>query len=512
MVPSRRAFLRSAAASALAWPFVAHAQNTGSGTPRLFQHGVASGDPLGDRVVLWTRVTAPPTRSAIGPVTVRWQVADDEKLTKVVARGEAAAAPERDFTVKVDAAGLRPGRTYFYAFEAGGQRSPVGRTKTLAVTGVERLRLGVVSCSNYAGGYFNAYRGLANRADLDAVLHLGDYIYEFADGVFGDTKSIGRKPLPLGEASTLSDYRLRYAIYRSDPDLQDAHRRHPFIVVWDDHEIANDTWSGGAQNHTAAQGDWATRLAAAYRAYLEWQPVRESADQGIRLYRRFRAGDLADLVMLDTRGLRDRHASATDVAELANPNRTLLGNVQEAWLFDQLRGSTRDGTRWRVIGQQVLFAPLTPSGPPLSVDTWNGYPAARARITEFLGRERIPDVAILTGDLHSSWAIDLAADPWAPAGTDASRPLAVELVTPAVSSAPLFTDATLKERVPLFRQSAPHIKYLDGDGNGYILLDVTRERLLADWYFVPSVRERTERESRAASFVCERGASRFTPA
>src|SRR5687767_11445153 len=152
MVPSRRAFLRSAAASALAWPFVAHAQNTGSGTPRLFQHGVASGDPLGDRVVLWTRVTAPPTRSAIGPVTVRWQVADDEKLTKVVARGEAAAAPERDFTVKVDAAGLRPGRTYFYAFEAGGQRSPVGRTKTLAVTGVERLRLGVVSCSNYAGG------------------------------------------------------------------------------------------------------------------------------------------------------------------------------------------------------------------------------------------------------------------------------------------------------------------------------------------------------------------------
>jgi alkaline phosphatase D len=512
MSASRRVFLRGAAASALAWPFVLHAQDPGSGAPRLFQHGVASGDPLGDRVVLWTRVTAPPTRSATGPIAVSWQMADDEKLTKIVARGQASAAPDRDFTVKVDAAGLQPGRTYFYAFEAGGQRSPVGRTKTLAAAGLDRLRLGVVSCSNYAGGYFNAYRGIANRSDLDAVLHLGDYIYEFADGVFGDSRKIGRAPLPVGEASTLTDYRLRYAIYRSDPDLQEAHRQHPFIVVWDDHEIANDTWSGGAANHTAAQGDWATRLAAAYRAYMEWLPVREAAGSGIRLYRRFRAGDLADLVMLDTRGLRDRQVTPATSGELADPKRTLLGATQEAWLFDQLRGSTRDGTRWRIVGQQVLFAPLTPTGPPLSVDMWEGYPAARAHVFDFLATERIPDVAILTGDLHSSWAIDVAANPWAGAASAASRPLAVEFVTPAVSSAPLFADATLRARVPLFRQIAPHVKYLDGDGNGYIVLDVTRERLLAEWYFVPTVLDRTERESRVAGFVCERGASRLAPA
>jgi alkaline phosphatase D len=506
MHPSRRAFLRGAAASALAWPFAARAQD---GTASLFQHGVASGDPLGDRVILWTRVTVPPTRSAIAPIAVTWQIADDDKLTRVVARGEATADPARDFTVKVDAGGLRAGRTYFYSFEAGGQRSPVGRTKTLATSGGERVRLGVVSCSNYAAGYFNAYRCLANRADLDAVLHLGDYIYEFADGVFGDTKSIGRAPLPLGEASTLSDYRLRYAIYRSDPDLQEAHRQHPFIVVWDDHEIADNAWSGGAGNHAASQGDWPTRLAGAYRAYLEWLPVRESAGTGIRLYRGFRIGELVDLAMLDTRGLRDGHATTS--TQLANPGRTLLGSAQEAWLFDRLRASSRDATRWRLIGQQVLFAPLTPTGPPSNVDAWDGYPAARARITGFLARERIADVAILTGDLHSSWAVDVAANPWASAGSDGSRPLAVELVTPAVSSPPLFADATLRERVRKVRQGAPHVKYLDGDGNGYLLLDVTRDRLLADWYFVPGVRQRSSRETKAASYVCERGASRLMP-
>ena len=511
MTASRRSFLSGAAASALAWPFALHAQSGGSGPARLFQHGVASGDPLGDRVVLWTRVTPPATRSATGPIAVRWQIAEDESLSKVVGRGEAAAAPERDFTIKVDAAGLRPGRTYFYAFEAGGERSPIGRTKTLAGNGVQRLRLGVVSCSNYAGGYFNAYRALANRADLDAVIHLGDYIYEFADGVFGDTKSIGRAPLPLGEASTLSDYRLRYAIYRSDPDLQEAHRLHPFIVVWDDHEIADNAWSGGAANHGVAQGDWATRLAAAYRAYLEWLPVREMRGSGIRLYRNFPLGDLADLVMLDTRGLRDRLVTPSTVSELSSPRRSMLGAAQENWFFDRLRASTRERRPWRLVGQQVLFSPLVPAGPPLNPDTWDGYPAARARIIELLDKERIPDVAILTGDAHSSWAVDVESRPWPPAGSG-SRPLGVEFVTPAISSGALFANETLRARVAPLRQSVPHIKYLDGDGNGYILLDVTRERLLAEWYFVPTVLKRTESESRAASFVCERGSARLSSA
>jgi alkaline phosphatase D len=508
MAASRRAFLRGAAASAIAWPWVASGQAPDAAGPRLFQHGVASGDPLSDRVILWTRVTVPPTRSAIGPIDVTWQVADDERLTKVVARGQAAAAPERDFTVKVDAGGLQPGRTYFYAFDAGGQRSPVGRTRTFAEAGVDRLRFAVVSCANYAAGYFNAYRGIANRADLDAVLHLGDYIYESAEAVFGDAGSIGRAPLPLGEASTLNDYRLRYAIYRSDPDLQDAHRLHPFIVVWDDHEIANDAWSGGAGNHTAKQGEWATRLASAYRAYREWLPVREAPERDIRLYRSFRAGDLADLIMLDTRALRDRQVTPATVGQLADPKRSLLGARQEAWLFDQLGTSARAGARWRLLGQQVLFAPLTPSGPPFNADMWDGYPAARSRVTDFLASERIPDVAILTGDLHSSWAVDVAANPFAPA----ARPLAVELVAPAVSSPPLFVDETVKARAPLLRQFAPHVRYLDGDGNGYVVIDISRERMLAEWYFNPTVRTRSPQENRAASFVCERGSSRWSPA
>ena len=511
MSASRRAFLRSAAASAIALPLSLRAQ-TGDLSPRLFQHGVASGDPLADRVILWTRVTSPPTRSAIGPIEVSWQIADDERMTKVVGRGTAAAAPERDFTVKVDAGGLQPGRTYFYAFDAGGQQSPVGRTRTMPARGVERLRLGVVSCSNYPAGYFNAYRGVANRDDLDAVLHLGDYIYERSDDPYGGSAAIGRVPLPVGEAVSLADYRQRYAVYRSDPDLQDVHRLHPFIVVWDDHEIANDAWSGGSATHTAAQGNWATRLAAAYRAYVEWLPVREAPEGGRRLYRAFRAGGLADLIMLDTRGGRDRQITAATARDVSDPRRTVLGAAQETWLFDQLKQSTREGTTWRLLGQQVLFATLSPAGTPLSVDMWDGYPAARTRVVDFLAREKVGDVAILTGDLHSSWALDVAANPWAAAGSAAARALAVEVVTPAISSAPLFADATLRERALLLRAKAPHVKFLDGDSNGYVVLDITRERLQAEWHFVSTVRDRADREIRGAAFVCERGSSRLVPA
>ena len=508
---SRRQFMVATAAVTAAWPATALRQR-GDATPRLFAHGVASGDPLTDRVILWTRVSPPPTRSATGPIDVIWTMATDERFANVVGRGSTTASPDRDFTVKVDAAGLQPGRPYFYAFETGGERSPIGRTRTLPAGTVERARLAVVSCSNYPAGYFNAYRGIANRADLDLVLHLGDYIYEFADGVYGDSKSIGRVPLPAGEAVSLTDYRLRYAIYRSDPDLQEAHRLHPFVVVWDDHEIANDAWSGGAGNHSAAQGDYGTRLAGAYRAYVEWLPIRETPGAGMRLYRGFRLGGLADLIMLDTRGPRDRQITTGTAAELADPRRTMLGATQEAWFFDQLRTSKRAGASWRLIGQQILFAALSPTGQPFSPDMWEGYPAARGRVLDFLAAEQMADTAMLTGDLHSSWAIDLAPNPWAGASAPASRPIAVEMVTPAISSPPLFSDQTLRSRAPLLRAAAPHIKYLEGEGNGYILLDVTRERLQADYYVVATVKDHADKESRAARFVCERGSSRLTPA
>ena len=514
MPPSRRRFLRgaAAAAAAAAWPLGLRAQTPADPVSRLFRHGVASGDPLGDRVILWTRVSTD-TPGAIDVTEVRWLLASDERLTRIVASGAASAAAERDFTVKVDAGGLAPGRRYFYAFEAGGERSPVGRTATLPADGTARVRLASVSCSNYPAGYFNVYRCVANREDLDAVLHLGDYIYEFADGVYGDSTASGRLPLPAGEAVTLHDYRLRYAIYRSDPDLQQAHATHPFIVVWDDHELANDAWTGGAVNHGASDGDWAVRRASAYQAYLEWMPVREFAGPDIRLYRDFRFGGLIDLLMLDTRGHRDAQLFGGTNRAISAPGRSLLGAEQEAWLFDRLRSSRRTGTMWRVLGQQVLFSPITPPlVPVLNADAWDGYPAARTRVLDLLSSEGIGDVAILTGDLHSSWALDVPRDPWR--GYDSrsgAGSLAVELVTPAVSSPPLFTDPALRDRTAMIRLLAPHLEYLEGESRGYILLDITRDRLQADWYFVPNVTERSDGESKAASFVCERGSSRLVP-
>jgi alkaline phosphatase D len=510
---SRREFLQVTTASAAAIPLALRArQSAGEITSRLFRHSVASGDPLTDRVILWTRITPPRSRSATGPIEVSWQITSDEALTQVVSSGTATAAEEKDFTVKVDAGGLRPGRTYYYAFTTGGERSPIGRTKTLPERGNARMRLASVCCSNYPAGYFNVYRCLANRPDLDAVVHLGDYIYEFANGRYGDGTALGRIPQPAGEATTLADYRSRYATYRTDIDLQDAHRLHPFIVVWDDHELANDAWSGGAANHDPSEGDWQTRRTGAYRAYLEWMPVRESTQPGIRLYRSFRFGDLTDLIMLDTRGLRDAQVDGRDAVALADPRRSLFGAEQEAWFFEQLRASQKADTRWRFLGQQVLFAPLTPPGIPVQrPDVWDGYPAERTRVLDVLERDKISNVVILTGDIHSSWALDIPRMPWGSGytGTTGAGSLAVELVAPAISSPPLFASASQRDAANLLRPLVPHLKFLEGEHRGYVLLDITRDRVQADWYHVPSVDERAATEARAASFVCERGSSRL---
>jgi len=513
---TRREFIQTATASAAAIPLAIRAQQSqGDSGSRLFRHGVASGDPLTDRVMLWTRVSPPESRSATTPLEVAWQIASDEALTQIVARGTAPAAEERDYTVKVDAGGLRPGRVYYYAFTAGGERSPIGRTKTLPDRGNARLRIASVSCSNYPAGYFNVYRCVANRPDLDAVVHLGDYIYEFANGRYGDGTAAGRVPIPRGEAVTLADYRNRYATYRSDIDLQEAHRVHPFIVVWDDHELANDAWSGGATNHTANQGDWQTRRSEAYKAYLEWMPVRESTQPGIRLYRSFRFGDLSDLIMLDTRALRDQQVDGRDAAALADPRRSLFGAEQEAWFFDQLRASQRADTRWRLLGQQILFSALSPPGFPVQrPDVWDGYPAQRNRVLDVIEHDKISNVAILTGDIHSSWALDVSRDPWGKGydATSGAGSLAVELVTPAVSSPPFFGTASQRDAAKMLQPLARHLKYLEGEHRGYILLDLSRDRLQADWYHVPGVDTRSAEESKAVSFVCEHGSSRLARA
>ena len=518
---TRRQFLwRAAATAALGspclrepWAAAVRAQASPESAAGPFRHGVASGDPQADRVMLWTRVT--PMPGSDSPVEVRWRIATDDRLTQVAGEGTARTSADRDFTVKVDAGGLRPGRPYYYVFEAGGARSPVGRTRTLPAGATDRVRLASLCCSNYPAGFFNVYRCVANRTDLDAVVHVGDYIYEFENGRYGEGSGLLRIPEPPKEAVTLSDYRIRYATYRSDPDLQEAHRQHPFIAVWDDHELTNDAWLGGAVNHNPDQGegDWATRRAAAYKAYLEWMPIRETPGTDVHLYRSFRFGNLFDLIMLDTRGLRDQQVGSGDIEALADPRRSMLGTPQETWLFNELRASQRAGSTWRLLGQQVMFSRLgQPGRGALIPDAWDGYPAARDRIVELLTAERIPDVAILSGDLHSSWAFDVPRNPWDGYDRSGRGSIAVELVAPAISSPPLFSSPEMRDRSVLLRALLPHLKFLEGETRGYVLLDITRQQLRGEWYFVPTVLERSAAERRAAAFVCERGSAHFAEA
>jgi alkaline phosphatase D len=492
---SRRGFLYTASAAGLVSLVRLDAQEAGDGR-RIFRHGVASGDPMSDRVMLWTRVTA---ENGATP-EVSWELSPDTSFRRIVARGTVTTAATRDFTVKVDAGMLAPATTYYYRFEGLGERSPVGRTRTLPVTGAQRVRLAIASCSNLPFGYFNAYQRIAERADLDAVLHLGDYVYEYQNGRYGDGTPFSRIPEPDRETLSLVDYRLRHAQYKRDADLQEVHRQHPFIVVWDDHEIANNTWRDGAENHDAAEGDWALRRAAAVQAYLEWMPIREDrATRRPRIYRSFSFGDLADLIMLDTRVLdRDEQAANRDaIAAIDDPKRTLLGSSQEQWLFDELKASGSAGVTWQLLGQQVMFAPGSLSGAPSnSIDTWDGYRPARARVFDAVETSKLRNVVVLTGDVHSSWGYDVPRNPWS--GYDpqtGAGTAAIEIVAPAVTSSTGFgTPEQAAERTKTLLTNRPHLKFVEGLHRGYVVLDVMKERVQADWYGVSTVTERSRDE------------------
>ncbi|HKO91902.1 MAG TPA: alkaline phosphatase D family protein [Polyangiaceae bacterium] len=463
-----------------------------------FLHGVASGDPLADRVILWTRVTAADSEQL---VRVEWQVALDPELRRVVSEGTVLTGPAEDFTVKVDAEGLKPGRKYYYRFAALGHISALGCTCTLALGHVERLRLAVVSCSNYAFGFFNAYAQIAARGDVDLVLHLGDYLYEYENGGFGDGTALGRIPAPDREILTLEDYRERHAQYKTDPDLQELHRLHPWLVVWDDHESANDAYRDGAENHQpATEGDWQLRKAGALQAYHEWMPIRSpSPDSQARIYRSFACGDLADLILLDTRliGRDQQVADACDLAALSDPARSLLGAEQEEWFLGELERSQAKGTRWRLVGQQVMMGQLlnvlAGSPCPFNVDQWDGYGASRARVFEALSTLGIDNVVVLTGDIHSSWALDLTPSPFDPATYDASTgrgSLAVEFITPAVTSPGIDDPAQAAQAQAALLATHPHLEYTELNRRGYLLLDVNHERVAAEWYHVRRLDER----------------------
>jgi alkaline phosphatase D len=514
---SRRGFIASSGAALGALPLIRSIDSLAQVTNPVFRHGVASGDPLADRVILWTRVTP---KAATGSQTVSWVIARDPKLAQVVTRGEVQTGAARDFTVKVDATGLSPATSYYYRFESLGERSAIGRTRTLPQAGVSRLRLGVVSCSNLPQGYFNAYACLANRHDLDVILHLGDYIYEYANEQYGDGTRFGRIPAPNKEMVALQDYRERHAQYKADPDSQEIHRQHPFIVTWDDHEFTNNSWKNGAQNHNndgQNEGEWSVRRAAAEQAYYEWMPIREDAQtRQSRIYRAFRFGNLATLYMLDTRIVgRDQEAPREDTTTIELPNRQLLGAEQEGWLAEQLVTSVKNQSRWNLLGQQVMFAPQTPSGVRASnPDSWDGYRAARGRVFDMVERAKIDNLCVLTGDVHSSWAYDLPRRPFD--GYDKATgkgSVGVEFAGTSVSSpSNLGRGPDGEKQLAAQMATRPHLHYVDGRYRGYFIVDLTRERLQADFYAMATIEERSTKERFEKGFITESGRNHLTPA
>lgn len=497
----------------------------------MFQHGVASGDPLSDRVILWTRVSP-----AAGQPTVNvdYVVASDAGFANIVSRGRIKTNPARDYTVKVDAAGLSPNTTYYYRFNAEGLDSPIGRTRTLPVGTADRLRIAVVSCSNVAYGYFNVYRRIAERADLDMVVHLGDYIYEYGSGQYGNVRPCE----PANEIVTLTDYRTRHAQHKRDADSQEMHRQHPMVAIWDDHETANNSWKDGAENHQpATEGEWSVREANALQAYYEWMPVRiVDATNPRKNNRSYAVGNLVDLVMLEERLTARSLQLTTNInnpsgyfvqsGAYADPTRQMLGTEEENWLAAQLRGST---AKWKLIGQGVMFAQLKAvaganaagGGVFLNSDQWDGYQPARDRVYAMIKGDAthaaVPNVVILTGDIHSSWAADLSQDPNNPdVTTGGYNPLtgegsrAVEFVGTSVTS-PGVSDPTGAVAQGLMTIN-PHFKYINLEKRGYMLLDVTAERALCEWWHVDTVSAPSANQAFATAFQVRDGANHLVTA
>ena len=476
-----------------------------------FDHGVASGDPLNDRVIIWTKVT-PNTEEIL---TVEWLVATDKNMKTPIESGVVQTNQNVNYTVKVDVTGLNPNTTYYYQFKTLGTSSIIGRTKTTAKEGNDAVKLAIISCSNYEAGYYNALARIAERTDIDAVVHLGDYIYEYGPGIYGDT-TLGpnRKHLPAKEIIELSDYRTRYAQYRMDPDFQKVHQVHPFITIWDDHEFANNVYQSGAENHQSEEGAFADRSAAAKQAYFEWLPVRENTAQNI--YRTIQFGEIVDLILLDERivGRTMPVDSATQINFKAS-DRSMLGAEQLAWFKGQLSESS---ATWKVIGNQVIFSLMdlswrTPTS-PYNLDAWDGYPYEQSNITQFLATENITNTIFTTGDTHCSWAFEVPSDIVAYKENPTNNSVAVEFGTPSITSAN-FNESTPNaqvleaEKVFIHPNFNPHLKYVNLRDHGYLLLTLTKEETTAEWYYVDQIKERTSKEQMGKRYVVKSGSNKL---
>lgn len=508
--PRRRAVVAAGAAGAALLPLTGTLPGTDSASAAparpAFLHGVASGDPLPDGVLLWTRVTPEPDAvpgSGKGlPVEVVWEVAEDREFTRTVAHGSSKAEAAGDHTVKADVRGLRPATTYYFRFTAGDVHSPTGRTRTAPAedTQVAGVRFGVVSCANYEGGYFASYRHLAARGDLDAVLHLGDYIYEYGHGEYPTGDDVVRTVQPTHEIVSLADYRARHGHYKTDPDLRALHAAHPLIAIWDDHEFADNAWSGGAGNHDpATEGDWAQRSAAAKQAYFEWLPVRPSTAG--TTFRRLGFGRLAELHLLDLRSFRDAQPRVGDGGAIDDPDRTLTGRAQLDWLKKGLTAST---ARWKLIGNSVMISPVAFGSVPakllgplaeclgvpreglaVNTDQWDGYTDDRRELLAHLRDKGITDTVFLTGDIHMNWASEV---PLRAADHPRVPPVATEFVITSVTSDNLddilhvAPDTLSGVAEAAVRAANRHVRWVDMDSHGFGVLDVTAERAQMDYY------------------------------
>jgi alkaline phosphatase D len=508
---------------------------------RGFTHGVASGEPGPSQVLLWTRYQSD------AEARLKWEVAEDAEFTRIAVQGDAVASPANDCCVKAWAKELKPGHWYYYRFIApGGETSVTGRTKTLPVGKVPRFKMAVFSCSNYGFGWFNAYGHAAEAGDFDLALHLGDYFYEYKRGTYPSEKQgLAERLLPMNEAMTLAGYRERFATYRADPDLQRLHQLYPTVTIWDDHELANDTWKDGAENHDASEGDWAVRKAASEQAYREWLPVSEDD------YAAYEVGNLATLFRLETRHLaRDKpfeldavfDAAAPGKAEAAlaafrdgawrDPARGLLGAGQETWLAGGLKASTKAHKPWQVLVQQVIMGQLSMptnlaegmaadspdwlkkriavgtaasrNGLPMNMDAWDGYPAARDRLLE-TSLNAGANLLVLTGDSHNAWAFDLDRN---------GARVGVEMAGHSVTSPGAEGSARWRKPAALAADIVARnsqLKWCDTAQRGYMAVELTPKSATTEWRFLATVRQRGTALAGTKRMTVLAGQRRFTP-
>ncbi|EJG1709758.1 alkaline phosphatase D family protein [Vibrio parahaemolyticus] len=534
---SRRDFMKVVSSTAVATGLIGCGSDDNESVAVSFEHGVASGDPTQTQVIIWTRVT-----TAASYVDVSWQVASDMEFSNVVQSGVFTTDTGRDFTVKVDVQNLNANSQYYYRFIVGEMMSEVGQTQTLPEDGVEKASMAVVSCANYPAGYFHVYREILNQHEqspFDVVLHLGDYIYEYGAGGYAseDAAALGREPSKGTECITLDDYRKRYAQYRQDADLQALHAKLPMIAVWDDHELANDTWKNGAENHQDDEGSFIDRRAAAAAAWTEWLPVRENTFSNMLIYRQFSFGSLVNLMMLDTRLVgRDKpldyfslsaptmEAIGGLVAQSRSADRELLGTEQLAWLMNEF--NTHDA-KWNVLGQQVLMSRMElpssvmtamfqlftsteekkteallavntaitgyladPSADPISLpynlDAWDGYYVEREKVYQ-LAKASSGNFVCLAGDTHNAWASELK--------DVSNNPIGVEFATSSVSSPGLEEYLALDPvAIAQMEYTLPHLvselQWADIKQRGFMRVTFTADAAQSTWYLVSTIKDK----------------------